>query len=196
VIVFLASRRLHPPASLRSSFDDHVRQNPFFSCSSSKQLFSPKFGAIPIGQSTRRVIPGLLSCGEAAMIQSPLLGAAFNEVLDDTDNMANAINEAFRDTASGIVTVRVKHSITKRLNDRLQLMLARKLTDGSLEDFEALVRFLDRIGPERAYDLFCTNLSGAGLITAARLSLTLARSSPFKATRSDVGPSWTRPPSG
>jgi flavin-dependent dehydrogenase len=195
VIVFLASRRLHPPSSLRSSFDDHIRRNPFFHCNSPTQPLSARFGAIPIGQGTRRIIPGLLSCGEAAMIQSPLLGAAFNEVLDHTDGMAEAIDEAFVQMPSGIVTVPNKRSYKKRLNDLLQLSLARKLTDGSLEDFEEMVRYLDKIGPNKAYDLFCTDLSGAGLITAARLSLALARNSPFKARRSDVGPSWLRPPS-
>lgn len=195
VIVFLASRRLHSPASLRSSFDDHVHRNPFFLCNSTYKPSSPKFGAIPIGQSTRRVIPGLLSCGEAAMIQSPLLGAAFNEVLDHTDPIANAVDGAFRRTTSGIVSVTVKYPIAKRLNDTLQAMLARKLTDGSLEDFERLVRFLDKLGPKRAYELFCTNLNVAGIITAVRLASMLARESPFKAARSEVGPSWLKPPS-
>src|SRR5207244_2286021 len=105
---------------------------------------------------------GLLSFGEAGMIQSPLLGAAFNEVLDHASSVGTAIDEAFQKARSGIVRVKVEYPLTKAWNDRLQLMLARKLTDGSLDDFESLVRFLDRLGPERAYHLFCTMLRGPG----------------------------------
>jgi len=195
VVVFVAARRLHSPASLKRAFEDHVRDNPFFHCRQARPQFTAKFGAIPIGASERRHVPGLLSCGESAMIQSPLLGAAFNEMLDHTTLIANGVNEAFHTTTKGLVNVLVKYPLTKRVNDCLQLMLAKRLTDGSLEDFESLVRFLDRLGPRRAYDLFCTSLRGGHMLTALRLAFVLSRRSRFKAERSDAGPSWLKPPS-
>lgn len=159
VVLFQAVERLRPPEDLQGEYEEHVSSNPFFEISAQTEV-SPKLGVIPIGRTSKRALPGVLSVGEAGMVQAPLLGTAFNEVLDTAPRIVEAVHESFEETKDGIVSPRPKFSLQKRLNDRLQRKLAHYLLQNGLEGFERLVRFLGNLGPQRAYRLFASRLSG------------------------------------
>lgn len=158
-VVFLASRNVVEPAKLNSIFQEHVEHNPFFKAEQSIGTSDLKMGVIPIGSAAPRKVPGILPVGEAGMLQSPLLGAAFNEILEYGDLITEAVLTAFSKHRRGIVTPQVRFSILKAINDRIQLMLVRHLLDGTLDSFERLVRFMGELGPTCAYQLFCTQLN-------------------------------------
>ena len=159
VVLFHAVQRLIPPSNLEVSFNEHLCENPFFRMRSST-VATPTLGAIPIGAPSARRLPGVIAVGEAGMIQAPLLGTAFNEVLDTIDPMMNRVLAAFDSQKHGVVSPRVSVSGRKRANDAIQSVLASLLLRGSIEGFERLVRFLHLLGPERAYRLFASRLHG------------------------------------
>lgn len=157
-VVFLASKLVVEPGKLSSLFQEHVEHNPFFKRQQSVSVDDLKMGVIPIGRAAPRTMPGILPVGEAGLLQSPLLGAAFNEVLEYGDLIAEGVLTAFSKCDQGLVLPQVRFPIAKVVNDRIQLMLARRLLDGTLGSFERLVRFVKEIGPLAAYRLFCTQL--------------------------------------
>ena len=157
-VLFQASARLVEPQTLKMDFEAHCEDNPFFSLTEKKSTIEGKMGAIPIGRVSRRKLPGILPFGESSMIQSPLLGTAFNEVLEHCDGVARAVKRALEDRSGELPYMEIKYPILKTLNDRLQLFMVKRLVDGTTEDFEALVEVLRRIGPRRSYQLFCTRL--------------------------------------
>lgn len=169
-VVFLASKNVVEPTKLSSLFQEHIDHNPFFKRPKPASLGDLKMGIIPIGQASQRMPAGILPVGEAGMLQSPLLGAAFNEILEYADLIEDAVAVAFRRYRRGLAIPRVSLPIFKSLNDRIQLMLARRLVDGTLGSFERLVRFTKELGPSGAYRLFCTQLGWSdipGLLKAA-----------------------------
>ena len=157
-IVFVVSKDVIEPAKLSNSFREHVDHNPFFKIGNFECTNDLKMGVIPIGRPILRRLPGILPVGEAGMLQSPLLGAAFNEVLEYADLIAQAVLSAFGRHNNGIVQPRVKYPMVKNINDRIQLALARGLLDGSLESFDRLAWFIKELGPTCAYRLFATQL--------------------------------------
>jgi flavin-dependent dehydrogenase len=173
-VVFLTSKDVVEPTKLHDMFQEHIEHNPFFKTQQSFKLDKPKMGVIPIGRSIkRRTIPGILPVGEAGMMQSPLLGAAFNEVLEYGDLIEEAVINAFSKSAQGIALPHVRFPIIKTINDRIQLMLAQHLLDGTLDTFEALVRFMKELGPACAYRLFCTQLNWADVPSAIKAAFSL-----------------------
>jgi flavin-dependent dehydrogenase len=157
-VVFLIARDVVDPTTLRDSFREHVSHNPFFKARSPAELGRLKMGVIPIGRASKKVVSGILPVGEAAMLQSPLLGAALNEILDHADQITSDIVSEFEKHDEGIVFPRIRPSMVKTANDRIQLMLVRPLLDGTLASFERLVEFLRRLGPQPAYRLLCSGL--------------------------------------
>jgi flavin-dependent dehydrogenase len=169
-VVFLASKDVVEPTKLSRLFQEHVEHNPFFKRREPAPLGDLKMGVIPIGRAASRKLPGILPIGEAGMLQSPLLGAAFNEILEYGDLIADAILTAFRKNNQGLVIPHVRFPIIKAVNDRIQLILVRRLLDGTLDSFERLVWFMKEVGPKCAYRLFCTQLDwadGPSLLKAA-----------------------------
>jgi hypothetical protein len=157
-VVFLASKSVIDPRELNALFREHINHNPFFKMEGQLNASDVKMGVIPIGRSTRKILPGILSIGEAGLLQSPLLAAAFNDLLDHADLIANTILTEFSRHPEGIIFPRVRFPVRKIFNDRIQLMLARHLLNGGLASFERLVHFMKELGPQRAYRLFCTQL--------------------------------------
>jgi flavin-dependent dehydrogenase len=177
-VVFLASRHVVEPRKLSNSFQEHVEYNPFFKMQQSANLDDLKMGVIPIGRAKRKALPGILPIGEAGMLQSPLLGAAFNEILEYGDVVAEAILTAFDKHKYGLIIPQIRFPMAKTINDRIQLVLAQRLLDGTLKTFECLVSFMKEIGPECAYRLFCTELNWYDvplLLKASRSLLPLGR---------------------
>jgi flavin-dependent dehydrogenase len=175
-VVFLVSRTVMDPTSLRDSFREHIDHNPFLRSSVALPA-EPKMGIIPIGRPARRSLRGILPVGEAGMLQSPLLGAALNEMLEYGDRIVAAVMAEFARTSEGLVSPRLTFPRIKAVNDAVQLMLVRRLLDGSLTSFERLTRFMDALGPARSYRLLCTNLTWADLafVVAAATPLSIRR---------------------
>jgi flavin-dependent dehydrogenase len=167
-VVFLASKVVVEPDRLSSLFREHVDHNPFFKRQESASLGDVKMGVIPIGRAAARTIRGILPVGEAGMLQSPLLGTAFNEILEYADLIAEAVIIAFSKHPQGLAIPQVRLPMFKTVNDRIQLMLARQLVGGTLGSFERLVQFTKELGPAGAYRLFCTQLGWSDLPSLVR----------------------------
>ena len=172
VVVFLATRRLARLDSMRACFDDHVRANPFFDCTSDTKEIEGKMGGIPIGRLRRKSLPGIFPFGEARLIQSPLIGGAFNETLEEAQHACQEIERAL-DRGDGLADVRFPVTNRKRFNDVLQRPLVRNLFKGTLEEYHRIVRLLEELGPHASYRLFCSALTPPDL---PRVTLAFARS--------------------
>ena len=171
-VIFIIDRNVVAPQALKECFEEHVRHNPFFVANNyHDEALDLKMGVIPIGRLVGRMIPGIVPVGEAALLQSPLLGAALNEVLEQGDRISESILSAFRNQYRGIVSLRMQVPLTKIINDRLQLLLVRPLLYVTLNSFERLVRFLEEVGPSCSYRLFGTQLrwSDAPVISKAAM---------------------------
>lgn len=154
--VFLYSKQLMSPHNLEATFRTYCSHNSFFSISDQTEMVMPKMGAIPIGRVRRQHLAGILPMGEAGLVQPPLLGSAFNEVLEYCQEVCSHISRILRDT-SGIPTKpSYPYPLLKRLQDRLQLRLMRALLNGNVEAFERLVRIMSKLPSETVYD-FCSN---------------------------------------
>lgn len=165
-VMFVASEKVVAPALLEPLLSEHLADNPFVRLRRDSTRGSPKFGLIPIGKprnSQRR--PGFISFGEAALLQSPLLGAAFNEVLDWVESFSGTIAASL--DSEGTPTPYWKPPWSKRVNDKIQLLMASKLIDCSLDDFDFLVQQLQRLGSTGAYRLLATRLLATDLLALA-----------------------------
>lgn len=161
-VIFVIAKNVVAPEELRVSFDEHVKYNPFFSVGNyDPQAIDLKMGLIPIGRMSNRKTPGIVPVGEAGLLQSPLLGAALNEILEQGDRITKSILDAFNTQNKAIISLQVEMPVAKVINDRLQLHLVRPLLDGTLHSFERFVEFLREVGPERSYRLFGTQLRWA-----------------------------------
>jgi hypothetical protein len=79
-----------------------------------------KAGAIPIGRRRRRRLQGIVSLGEAAMIQPPLMVTAFNEILEYSEPITARISQAL-DNSTGIPALpRSFYTIDKRPSKRAE----------------------------------------------------------------------------
>ena len=158
-IIFIIDKNVVATKALRESFDEHVKHNPFFIANNyDPQTIDLKMGLIPIGRMSGKRIPGIVPVGEAGLLQSPLLGAALNEVLEQGDRITKCIVNAFRTQRKEIISLQLEMPLAKVVNDRLQLLLVRPLLDGTLKSFEKFVEFLKEVGPERSYRLFGTQI--------------------------------------
>jgi flavin-dependent dehydrogenase len=167
-VVFMASRRVINPNNLAQIFEEHVSYNPFFVRTAHHINPDLKMGVVPIGRAISRDRPGILSIGEAGMFQSPLLGGAFNEILETASMITTQVKDAFKYCSAGVAQMRLRLPLRKCLNDQAQLLLVRKILDGSLDSFEALVRFIRDLGPSAAYRLLCTELNWSDLSALVR----------------------------
>lgn len=158
-VVFTFSKSLVPPATLAVLFEKYCQHNPFFELTSASKRGVEKSGAIPIGQMRRRRLRGVVSFGEAALIQPPLMGTAFNAVLDYSESVCVQISRSLKDT-SGIPRVPPNLYPTLKLaQDRIQLMVARKLMSGNVEVFDAAIGTLGALPESVLFNFFSNELT-------------------------------------
>jgi flavin-dependent dehydrogenase len=170
-VIFVFSRTLLGPGVLAASFEKHCRHNPFFSMTNQTERGPEKAGAIPIGRRYRRQLPGVISLGEAAMIQPPLMGTAFNEVLEYTQSACLHLSQRLG-ASETIVGLGSSYPLLKRVQDRVQLSIARMLITGGVELFDRTLRIVGTLPPEVAFNFFSNELTWPQLI---RLGLKLPR---------------------
>ncbi|HEY6321409.1 MAG TPA: lycopene cyclase family protein, partial [Thermoanaerobaculia bacterium] len=128
-VLVVGAKRLVAPDRLSSSFEAHLRENPFFVRGTSESPDGAKFGVIPVGQVRRKMLPGIIAHGEAALVQPPFLGTAFNEVLEYTGLVAAQIIEGLARAGSRLPTISIKYPPMKAMNDFVQRRLVNKLMD-------------------------------------------------------------------
>jgi 2-polyprenyl-6-methoxyphenol hydroxylase-like FAD-dependent oxidoreductase len=169
-VVFIFSRSLLAPDVLAASFERHCRHNPFFSLTTRTERGEQKAGAIAIGHRYRRRLPGVLSVGEAAMIQPPLMGTAFNEALEHTRSICHHLSHGLLNANLVADTTGPIYPLLKRAQDHLQLVLAKRLITGNVEAFDATLRAVATLPNNIAFNFFSNELTWAQLL---RLSLLL-----------------------
>lgn len=155
--IFIASKRSVDPEKLQSSFGIHLKNNPFVSMTGATKLEGARMGVIPIGRLKKRKLPGIVAHGEAALVQPPLLGTAFNDVLEYTTLVAEAIIVAMR-SRKRFPAVKVRYPTMKVVNDTLQGKLARKVIKGDVSTFDRIVGRLTHLSPSQAFRLFSGEL--------------------------------------
>jgi hypothetical protein len=174
---FIYSKKLRPPQDLRTLFEEHCGKNSFFSTSDHTVMVSPKMGAIPIGRIRRQHLPGIVSVGEAGLVQPPLLGSAFNEVLQYAQEVCAHISRVLRTTTGVPARPGYQYPLLKRAQDRLQLKLIRALLEGNVEAFDRFVRTMAKLPSATIYDLCFSELSWRQMaMTAIQIPLSLTRS--------------------
>jgi 2-polyprenyl-6-methoxyphenol hydroxylase-like FAD-dependent oxidoreductase len=162
--VFVYSKLLVDPQSLAAAFEYHCLNNPFFTPTAQTVRSREKSGVIPIGQRRRKRLRGLVSIGEAGAVQPPLMGTAFNEVLEYATLVCAKLSAALNQP-TGIAEVSSSlYPMRKRALDRFQLLLARILISGNVEVFDRLIRMFARFSRPLMYNLFCNDLSWGELI--------------------------------
>ena len=154
--VFLYSKQLVPSHKLETAFRIHCRHNSFFSISDQTEIVTPKMGAIPIGRARRRHLAGIVPMGEAGLVQPPLLGSAFNEVLEYCQQVCSHVSRVLDETRGIPTKPGYQYPLLKRVQDRLQLRLMRALLDGNIAAFDRLVRIMSKLPSEVVYN-FCSN---------------------------------------
>lgn len=170
--VFKYSTQLTTPTSLEQIFRTHCHHNPFFVMSDKSETVAAKMGAIPIGRMTRRCLPGILPIGEAGLVQPPLLGSAFNEVLEYGHDVCAHVSALLASTNGIPSEPRYEYPLVKRVQDRLQLRMIRSLLSGNVESFDRIVRILGKLPSETIYDLCSNDLNWTQiLLTIARIPL-------------------------
>ena len=165
--VFTYSRQLVPPLSLEEAFNGYCRHNQFFSTTKATVFGPAKMGAIPIGSRIRRHLPGVTAIGEAALIQPPLLGTAFNEILEYCDPICAHLSSALARTDGVPSAVNFCYPLLKRAQDRLQLHMTRVLLGGNIETFDRLARFAQHLPDSALYNLCSNELSWPQIVSAA-----------------------------
>jgi 2-polyprenyl-6-methoxyphenol hydroxylase-like FAD-dependent oxidoreductase len=158
-VVFVCGKSLPAPDVLTAAFERYCKHNPFFEMRPGTRQTSVKAGAIPIGRMRRKRLPGLVSLGEAALIQPPLMGTAFNAVLDYSDSVSDQISMALSGSSGLAKVPRRVYPLLKEVQDRLQLVVARELIHGNVEVFDATVRMLSRFPQHLLFNFFSNELS-------------------------------------
>ncbi len=168
--VFTYSKRLTVPSALESTFRDQCLNNPFFQATQETEFIKGKAGVIQIGRRRRRQLPGVISLGEAGLIQPPLLGTAFNEILEYSKCICAHISRTLAQSSGLPERADFRYPVLKRTQDRLQLVLARLLLRGNVEAFDWLVRFMGELPQELVFKLCSNELRWKELVSiSARL---------------------------
>ena len=154
--VFLYSKQLKPPRDLTAVFKAHCAHSRFLVTSDKTETTMPKMGAIAIGRLRDRQLAGVIPVGEAGLVQPPLLGTAFNEVLEHCSAVCEHITHVLRYTQGVPHAPSYKYPLLKRVQDGIQLMMMRALLNGNVEAFDRQVRLMSRLPSETVYD-FCSN---------------------------------------
>ncbi|HEV3036911.1 MAG TPA: FAD-dependent oxidoreductase [Candidatus Angelobacter sp.] len=167
-LVFTYSRKLITPNELRSAFQQSCQHNPFFQVFPDTKFTTGRVGVVPIGTVRRKSLPGIISIGEAAMVQPPLMGTAFNEILEYNDSICSHITHQLKEFRDIPPSPAYKYPIVKRIQDRIQLAMVRALMNRNVESFDQFIRAMSQL-PERTLFNFCSNeLDWSELFTIAR----------------------------
>jgi 2-polyprenyl-6-methoxyphenol hydroxylase-like FAD-dependent oxidoreductase len=167
-VLFTATQQAQYFDDLRSSFDAHLAANPFIRTNSETRTTAIRKGVIPIARMRRRSLPRVVSFGEAALMQPPLLGSAFNEVLQHAASVAMQIRSAF--DRCDVESLRIAYPAEKHLNDALQWRLVDSMIDQSVERFDYLVRLVSAIKADALFRLYSNELT---LSESMRVALNL-----------------------
>jgi flavin-dependent dehydrogenase len=174
-IAFTATRRVRPFDQLKTTVDEQIKQEWFVAATAGSQITRRVRGIIPVGRMQRR-LPAIMSFGEAAMLQPPLLGTAFNEVLEHSHAVADqAIEAVLRNRTRKF---RPRYPLAKRLNDSLQWWFAKRLIEASVEEIDYLIRISARLAPETLFALYSNELSPRQFANAAATMLAASLSEP------------------
>jgi flavin-dependent dehydrogenase len=165
-VVFVYARELTEPQALEGLFQSSCRHNRFFSMTDAANIAQTKLGAIPIGAFHRRRLSGVIHIGEAALVQPPLLGTAFNEMLQYSAAICDYVVDFLRSSSKGRRELRYRFPFRKRLQDRLQMVLTRSLLRNNVEAFDRLVRSLSYLPPSVVFKLFSNELAGGDIAAA------------------------------
>src|SRR6185369_16922865 len=167
-IAFAATRRVRSFDELRIAVEAELTRGEFVSRSTVSETINVVRGVIPIGNLKRR-LPAVVQFGEAALLQPPLLGTAFNEVLEHARSVADQIVDAFeRRRVRGFQPT---YKLAKRLNDRLQWWFATRAVDASAEQIDYIIRVMAHIPPPELFALYSNELTVAQFpVIAARLA--------------------------
>jgi hypothetical protein len=165
--VFTYSRQLTKPQSLEMMFHTYCRHNDFFSMTPQTEIGQAKMGAIPIGSARSRQLPGVALIGEAALVQPPLLGTAFNEILEYSRPVCSHLTRILSQTSGVPTAPGYPYPLLKRVQDRLQLEMTRLLLRGNVEALDRLTRFVKSLPEPMVYNLISNELGWLGLASAA-----------------------------
>jgi 2-polyprenyl-6-methoxyphenol hydroxylase-like FAD-dependent oxidoreductase len=180
-VVFIFTRTLMPPAALAALFENHCQHNPFFDMTPQSRRGIEKSGAIPIGRVRRRRLAGVVSLGEAALIQPPLMATAFNAILEHSEPACVQISQSLKDSSRLAEVPRQLYSPLKRTQDRLQLIIARNLIRGNVELFDTTLRIMNKFPEQVLFNFFSSELTWGQLLhIAIRLPWSLIVSSDLK----------------
>jgi len=158
-VVFVYTQNLVDPRSLARTFEEHCEHNPFFTLTPETRRLKEKSGAIAIGQTRRRKLRGVVAMGEAGLVQPPLMGTAFNEALEHTEAICRRISRVLEDT-SGIFDARIQlYPVLKRVQDHLQLGIAKRLMSGDVETFDRTVRAVATLSEPLAFSFLSNELT-------------------------------------
>lgn len=157
-VLFICAKTLVTPQTLQNAFERHCDHNPFFSMTSRSRRGPEKAGAIPIGRLRRRSLPGVIPLGEAAMIQPPLMGTAFNEVLEHSEAICREISLALSRADRPPRAPRL-YPLLKRLQDRFQRPVARILIEGNVEELDRVLRAMQEFSPQENFAFFSSELT-------------------------------------
>lgn len=158
-VVFVYSKSLMSPHGLVSMFRDHCQHNPFFQLTSDTEFEDEKAGAIPIGQRHRRHLPGVVPFGEAGIINPPLMGTAFNEVLEYAEPFCLQISRELQAFGDDLPQVRLAYPFRKRFQDWIQLPLVRTLLSGNVERFDSMLRIMSHFPEKTLFNFFSNELT-------------------------------------
>lgn len=166
-VVFVYSKSFISPHSLALMFRDHCEHNPFFQTRSETTFEDEKAGAIPIGLRHRRHLPGVVPFGEAGIINPPLMGTAFNEVLEYAEPFCSQISNALRMCGNNLPEVRLFYPARKRIQDRIQLLLIRALLSGNVERLDSIFRLMSNFPERTLFNFFSNELTWAQAASVA-----------------------------
>jgi flavin-dependent dehydrogenase len=158
-VIFIYSKNLVPPQSLAAAFHDHCRHNPFFKLTADTQWEDEKAGAIPIGRRHRRNLPGVVPFGEAGIIQPPLMGTAFNEVLEHAELLCSQISQELEAANERLPLTRLVYPLRKRVQDRIQLPLIRAILNGNVERFDMILGVMASFPESTLFNFFSNELT-------------------------------------
>lgn len=164
--VFTYSRQLSKPQTLEAAFRQYCRHNRFFSMTPRTTIIVPKMGAIPIGHMRPKYLPGIAAVGEAALVQPPLLGTGFDEILEYSRPVSLHLSDVLGATDGVPAAPNYHYPVFKRVQDRLQLQLCRMLLRGNVEALDRLVRFTGSLPEGTAYNLCSNELTWPDLLSA------------------------------
>lgn len=156
VLVYVTKQHIEP-LLLRATFEEYLAQNPFLRLTPQTRMLNLKSGSIPIGKPVSRPIRGVVTYGEAGLIQPPFTGAAFNEVLEHNNLVATKLAKSLHGRKA-FWGPPVRYPIMKRASDVLQTMLIQPLISSDATTFDEVAKDLSALNPNLLFRLLSNEL--------------------------------------